>query len=39
MKMMNLDISKMRRLSQSGIDISKLAPNLFDNEHNEYAFA
>ena len=39
MKMMNLDIAKMRRLSLSGIDVSKLAPNLFDNEHSEYAFA
>ena len=39
MKMMNLDIQKMKRLSMSGIDVSKLAPNLFDNEHSEYAFA
>lgn len=39
MKMMNLDIQKMKRMSLSGIDINKLAPNLFDNEHSDYAFA
>jgi PAS domain S-box-containing protein len=32
MKLMNLDAQKMRRLASSGIDIKKLAPNLFDND-------
>ncbi len=36
---MNLDIQKMKRLALSGIDINKLAPTLFENEHNEYSFA
>ena len=31
MKVLNLDIQKMRRLNQSGIDISKLAPGIFDD--------
>lgn len=35
---MNLDVLKMRRLSQSGIDINKMAPNLFDSDHTEYQF-
>lgn len=36
MKIMNLDIQKMRRLASSGIDINKLAPALFahDGEYN-----
>jgi PAS domain S-box-containing protein len=32
MKLMNLDAQKMRRLASSGIDIKKMAPNLFDND-------
>jgi hypothetical protein len=28
----------MRRLSMHGIDINKLAPTLFDEEGNDYAF-
>lgn len=32
MKMMNLDISRMRRLTAHGYDLEKLAPDLF-NEH------
>ena len=35
---MNLDIQKMRRLSLSGIDINKLAPSLFDNDHGDQNF-
>jgi hypothetical protein len=31
MKVLNLDIQKMRRLNQNGIDINKLAPGLFDD--------
>ena len=30
MKVLNIDIQKMRRLTSNGIDISKLAPGLFD---------
>lgn len=32
MKVLNLDIQKMRRLSTSGIDINKLAPAIFDDQ-------
>ena len=27
----------MRRLSLSGIDINKLAPSLFESDHNDYS--
>src|SRR3569833_4653780 len=38
MKMMNFDDYKMRRLTQNGIDINKLAPQLFDEDHSDYSF-
>ena len=31
MKVLNLDIQKMRRLNASGIDINKLAPAVFED--------
>jgi len=38
MKMMNLDLLKLRRLSQNGIGIKKLAPSLLDDSLKEFAF-
>jgi hypothetical protein len=31
MKVVNLDIQKMRRLNQQGVDINRLAPGLFED--------
>jgi len=31
MKVVNLDIVKMRRLNQQGIDINRLTPGLFED--------
>ncbi len=35
---MNLDLQKMKRLSYSGIDINKLAPQLFEKDLNDQSF-
>jgi len=34
MKVINLDIQKIRRLNQQGIDINKLAPGLFEDSND-----
>ena len=34
LKVINLDIQKMRRLNSQGIDINKLAPGLFEDNQD-----
>lgn len=36
--MLQIDIYKMRKLSVTGVDIYKLAPELFNTEHAEYEY-
>lgn len=36
MRLLNLDITRMRRLTNNGYDLNKLAPSLIQNNVNEF---
>ena len=36
MKLMNLNIQKMKRINMQGYDLNKLAPALFNEENSQY---